>query len=91
LADKLGNSLSSIVGLEDEVVLDDRTNLTIGRRCKDASRCGYPFVIVAGRTAACVNPTFEVFHTASGEKKVLSFEQTADFMREQCIEMFKSK
>ncbi|XP_065331513.1 probable proline--tRNA ligase, mitochondrial [Cloeon dipterum] len=89
LAEKLGNSLSCLQGVADEVLVDDRTSLTIGRRCKEASRYGYPFVIVAGRTAACVNPTFEVFLTASGEKKVLSFEQTVDFVKDQCSNSLK--
>ncbi|XP_059473810.1 probable proline--tRNA ligase, mitochondrial [Neocloeon triangulifer] len=86
LAQKLGNALSSIQGLEGEVVEDDRTALTIGRRCKDASRLGYPVIVVAGRTAACATPTFELFLTAgSGEKKVLSFEQTVELIKDTCV------
>ncbi|XP_011762634.2 probable proline--tRNA ligase, mitochondrial isoform X3 [Macaca nemestrina] len=37
--------------LHGEVLLDDRTHLTIGNRLKDANKFGYPFVIIAGKRA----------------------------------------
>ncbi|KAJ8277819.1 hypothetical protein GJAV_G00080430 [Gymnothorax javanicus] len=81
LADELCHSLGmSIPSLKGEVVLDDRTQLTIGKRFKDASRLGYPYVIVIGQTAAEEQPRFEVSCQKSGETLFLSREELIDLL-----------
>ncbi|NXV81368.1 SYPM protein, partial [Atlantisia rogersi] len=53
--------------LSSDSVLDDRTQLTIGKRLKDANRLGYPYVIVAGKRVREDPPVFEVWdQNASG-------------------------
>ncbi|XP_051568774.1 probable proline--tRNA ligase, mitochondrial [Myxocyprinus asiaticus] len=71
LAQSLGNSLPNLRG---EVVLDDRTQLTIGKRMKDAKNLGYPYVVVVGQKALEDLPTFEVLCQQSGETLFLSKE-----------------
>ncbi|KAG9350925.1 hypothetical protein JZ751_024814 [Albula glossodonta] len=81
LAEELCHSLgSTIPGLRGEVVLDDRTQLTIGRRLKDAGCLGYPYVIVVGRSAAEDLPRFEVRCQQSGETMFLSREGLMDLL-----------
>ncbi|KAK2495457.1 hypothetical protein MC885_002641 [Smutsia gigantea] len=67
--------------LRGEVLLDDRTQLTIGNRLKDANKFGYPFVIIAGRKALedpahfevwCQNTSEVVFLTREGVIELLS-------------------
>lgn len=46
--------------LKSEVVIDDRTTMTIGRRLKDAQKLGIPYVIVIGGKASEEDPKLEV-------------------------------
>lgn len=40
--------------------MDDRIKLTIGKRIIDARKCGFPFVIVVGKSCLKSNPSLEV-------------------------------
>ncbi|KAG5850045.1 probable proline--tRNA ligase, mitochondrial [Anguilla rostrata] len=83
LAEELCHSLgTSVPRLKGEVVLDDRTQLTIGKRFKDAGRLGYPYVIVVGKSAAEEQPRFEVCCQQSGETLFLSREGLMDLLSE---------
>lgn len=54
-------------GCEDDVIVDDRTGLTIGRRLLEAKRFGYPIVVVAGPKAANgADARFEFHQTMTG-------------------------
>jgi prolyl-tRNA synthetase len=43
------DELVNIPHLRGEVVIDDRTKLTVGRRLNEAERIGYPYVVVIGK------------------------------------------
>ncbi|XP_041476058.1 probable proline--tRNA ligase, mitochondrial [Lytechinus variegatus] len=58
--------------LASDMLLDDRGHMTIGRRVKDASRIGYPLIIVVGKRALEPDPKFEVINTATGSTEYLS-------------------
>ncbi|MBN3313323.1 SYPM protein, partial [Atractosteus spatula] len=73
--------VEAVPSLRGEVVLDDRTHLTIGKRLKDASRLGYPYVIVTGKSALEDVPTFEVCSQNTGETLFLPIEGVVDFIR----------
>lgn len=60
--------------LQGEVLLDDRTHLTIGNRLKDANKFGYPFVIVAAKRALDDPAHFEVWCQNTGEVVFLTRE-----------------
>ncbi|XP_072393861.1 probable proline--tRNA ligase, mitochondrial [Diabrotica undecimpunctata] len=49
-----------IPSLKDNVLLDDRTSLTIGRRHLDAKRIGYRFIVVIGKKSTDNPPLFEL-------------------------------
>ncbi|XP_051788581.1 probable proline--tRNA ligase, mitochondrial [Erpetoichthys calabaricus] len=84
LAEALYDKLtSSVPGLRGEVLLDDRTQLTIGKRLKDASKLGYPFVLVAGQRALEEPAHFEVCCQNSGQTLFLSEDGVIDFLRGQ--------
>lgn len=51
LTERLYQMLESIPGLENDILVDDRTTLTIGRRYLEARRMGYPFIVVIGKKA----------------------------------------
>lgn len=53
----------------DDIVIDDRTQLTIGKRLMEAKRMGYPFVIVLGEKATKDQPQYELHNfTKTGEE-----------------------
>ncbi|CAL8395686.1 unnamed protein product [Boreogadus saida] len=66
--------------LRGEVVLDDRTQMTIGRRLKDAVRLGYPYVVVVGQGAQEETPRFEVICQQTDETMFLSKDQLVDLL-----------
>nr|XP_057929370.1 probable proline--tRNA ligase, mitochondrial [Doryrhamphus excisus] len=73
--DLLDTFAETLPHLRGEVVLDDRTQLTIGKRLKDASRLGYPYVIVVGQGALEDIPKFEVICQQSDETLFLSKDE----------------
>lgn len=77
LVESLGNNLPNLKG---EVVLDDRTQLTIGKRLKDTNRLGYPYVVVVGQKAMEEHPVFEVLCQKSGETMFLSKDGLLDLL-----------
>lgn len=82
LAEELIHSLEgALPRLRGEVVLDDRTQMTIGKRLKDAYRLGYPYVIVVGQEALAETPKFEVICQQTGETIFLSKDGLLDLLR----------
>lgn len=77
LVHTLGETLPHLRG---EVVLDDRTQMTIGKRLKDANRLGYPYVIVAGQGALEEIPRFEVICQQTCETVYLSKDGLLDLL-----------
>ncbi|XP_059621945.1 probable proline--tRNA ligase, mitochondrial [Phlebotomus argentipes] len=67
VTEELCNQLVTLPGLADDVVLDDRNHLTIGKRLLLARRMGYPFVIVAGAKVAENPPLLELHLVESGK------------------------
>ncbi|XP_070817175.1 probable proline--tRNA ligase, mitochondrial [Chaetodon trifascialis] len=77
LVQTVGNALPALRG---EVVFDDRTQMTIGKRLKDANRLGYPYVIVVGQGAVEETPRFEVICQQTGETMFLSKDGLFDLL-----------
>lgn len=57
----LYHSLNSYTQLNGDVLYDDRSHMTIGRRFLEARRMGYPYVIVLGKRATENPPLLEVY------------------------------
>nr|XP_046247596.1 probable proline--tRNA ligase, mitochondrial [Scatophagus argus]XP_046247597.1 probable proline--tRNA ligase, mitochondrial [Scatophagus argus] len=81
LAEELVHTLEeTLPGLRGEVVFDDRTQMTIGKRLMDASRLGYPYVIVVGKGALKESPKFEVICQQTGETVFLTKDGLLDLL-----------
>lgn len=81
LAEELPHTLEgALPHLRGEVVLDDRTQMTIGKRLKDASRLGYPYVVVVGQGALEEPPQFEVICQQTDETLFLSKDGLLDLL-----------
>lgn len=77
LVHTLGETLPSMRG---EVVLDDRTHMTIGKRLKDARILGYPYVIIVGQGTVEETPRFEVICQQTGETMFLTKDGLMDLL-----------
>jgi prolyl-tRNA synthetase len=75
LAEELYHRLNSIDSFRNDLIIDNRYSMTIGKRLFEAQRTGYPFIVVIGRKALQPVPEFEVHHILMGKKT--SFSETA--------------
>ncbi|XP_012577497.1 PREDICTED: probable proline--tRNA ligase, mitochondrial [Condylura cristata] len=81
LTGNLYDHLTEVVPqLRGEVLLDDRTHLTIGNRLKDADKLGYPYVVIAGKRALEDPARFEVWCQNTGEVVFLTKEGTLELL-----------
>ncbi|CAH0553947.1 unnamed protein product [Brassicogethes aeneus] len=60
LSEKLYTAIENLPNLKDNILIDDRISLTIGRRFLEAKRIGYRFIIVIGKTSTENVPLFEL-------------------------------
>ncbi|NWS04698.1 SYPM protein, partial [Motacilla alba] len=77
LYDDVAEALPHLAG---DSVLDDRSQLTIGKRLKDAKRLGYPYVVVAGKRVCEDPPVFEVWNQNAGEVLFLTKEGVVELL-----------
>ena len=83
LITNLYDSLQNISGLQNEVIIDDRTNRSVGNRLNHADVLGYPVVIIVGKTIKSENPTVEVVtQGATNNTTFLAPEQIFDFVKD---------
>ncbi|NXE18935.1 SYPM protein, partial [Ardeotis kori] len=73
----LADALPHLAG---DSVLDDRTQMTIGKRLKDASKLGYPYVVVAGKRVREDPPVFEIWNQNAGEVLFLTKEGVIELL-----------
>ncbi|XP_015281723.1 PREDICTED: probable proline--tRNA ligase, mitochondrial [Gekko japonicus] len=66
--------------LKEDIVLDDRIHLTIGKRLKDVKKLGYPYVIIGGKAALDDPSLFEVWNQNTGENLFLTREAIIDLL-----------
>ncbi|NWV92284.1 SYPM protein, partial [Machaerirhynchus nigripectus] len=81
LLEQVYNDLAkALPHLAGDLVLDDRTQLTIGKRLKDANRLGYPYVVIAGKRVCEDPPVFEVWNQNAGEVLYLTKEGVIELL-----------
>lgn len=82
LAEDIAHSLGeTLPRLKGEVVLDDRTHMTIGKRLKDAKILGYPYVVVVGQGALEEHPILEVICQQTDETMFLSKDGLVELLQ----------
>ena len=75
LAKSLSNSLS------EDILIDDRTNLTIGKRLAGLQTLGIPYIVVSGKRITEEIPKFEIID---------SYNQCNHFFTHlECIQYFE--
>lgn len=78
LLNDLCRTLQSIDHVKDDILIDDRNHLTIGRRLAEAKLVGYPNIIVIGKTCLGHTPTYEYLNVYDNLNAELTFECLID-------------
>ena len=64
-----------------DVIIDDRSKMTIGKRILDARKCGYPFVIVVGKGCLGEKPLMELHNLYTASRVDLAIEDIVDRLK----------
>uniref|UniRef100_A0A182SNU4 proline--tRNA ligase n=1 Tax=Anopheles maculatus TaxID=74869 RepID=A0A182SNU4_9DIPT len=72
---KMYNDLQKVARCEGEVIVDDRSQFTIGKRLLDARKMGYPVVVVVGSKAVS-EAAFELHNLTMDIESTLSYTDT---------------
>lgn len=68
MIERIQTVLNSEPALVNDILLDDRKHLTIGKRLFEARRMGYPFIIVIGDLALSDPPLYEIYDLIKNER-----------------------
>lgn len=71
VAEELYWRLQEVPALGTNVMVDDRTHSTIGKRLRDAQRRGFPYAVVVGREATALSPRLELHNISLGQTSLL--------------------
>lgn len=80
LVSKVYSTLSTVLTLYNDLIVDDRTNLTIGRRVMEAKLMGYPYIVIIGKAASQTPSLFEVLDVSNDFSQELSLEALYGFL-----------
>ena len=76
---KFATDIAQVSGLD--VLIDDRTNSSIGKRRKDHSQVGIPTQVIVGRNVLEPIPKFELISIANDETRILTHSQVIHYFR----------
>jgi prolyl-tRNA synthetase len=66
------------------VLVDDRTEVSVGVKFKDAELIGIPTIVVVGRGATADPPTVEIKDRATGERSDVTLSEVVAHLRSVC-------
>lgn len=61
----LADRIEDMAHFSDDVLVDDRGSLTVGKKLMEAKKTGYPYIVVVGKRSVEPVPVFEV-HDLNG-------------------------
>lgn len=59
----------------NDVIIDDRTHMTIGKRLMEARRMGYPIVVVVGSKILDPEPKFELISIEKDYQQIVNYDE----------------
>lgn len=72
--------LNSNEALKNDILLDDRKNLTIGHKVIEGKRIGYPFIIALGSKIVENPPLFEMIDIINKKQVFLNEDETVKYI-----------
>lgn len=82
LAEELYYKLNSIDCFRNDLIIDNRCDMTIGKRLLEARTIGYPFIVVIGRKALQPVPEFEVHHILTNVETSITETAVIEYLKE---------
>jgi prolyl-tRNA synthetase len=82
LAEELYHKLNSVDCFRNDLIIDNRCNMTIGKRLFEARKVGYPFIVVIGRKALQPVPEFEVHHILMDKETSINETDMIQYLKE---------
>lgn len=86
LCDELYDRFNSAELFKNDVVIDDRCHLTIGKRLLEGRKSGFPFVIIVGKKAVATPPCFELHDILNNVELSLPLPDLVKFLQERVKE-----
>lgn len=83
LTEDLYLSLEKHGYLQDEIIIDDRLSMTIGKRLRDTQKLGIPFIIVIGSKATEPEPQLEIHNVNEGFCKHMTISDAINYISSQ--------
>lgn len=80
MAAHLFHTLSREKIYQGDVLLDDRSHMTIGRRLQEAKRLGIPFIIITGKKVLEAIPQIEVHRLESDSIDFVTHKELFDLL-----------
>lgn len=77
------NLENKIARLKDNIMLDDRSNLTIGRRYLEAKRVGYRYIIVINNKSFEDDPLYEFNDVQVNSKVYFTENEIIDYIKKK--------
>ncbi|KAI7818323.1 hypothetical protein BC939DRAFT_463243 [Gamsiella multidivaricata] len=81
-AEDVHDVVQKALNAKSEVIIDDRTDTTLGFKMKDAELIGYPWMVVIGKGFMRTGQV-EVQHRSTGEKWALEWDKIHPFFQER--------
>jgi len=78
----LYNHLTEIFG--NDIVVDDRTHLTIGKRFIEAKKLGFPFVVAMGKKITENPSLFELYKSSTKQTEYHELCSLINYFKKQC-------
>lgn len=82
LANFVATEINTWRNYHQDVILDDRTSLTIGKKLIEAKQVGYPYIVIVGKKAIEQVPKLELIDLNRNEQKVLTVEELFNCLKE---------
>lgn len=83
MANEVYHLLEAYEALRDEIIVDDRTNMTIGKRMMDTKKLGIPYIIVIGSKATGPEPLVEVHNLSDCSTAYMTISEAVNFISSQ--------
>lgn len=80
----LYNHFTKIFG--DDIVVDDRTHMTIGKRLIEAKKLGFPFVVVMGKKINENPSLYELYEASTNKLKHYELSNLINYLKQQCLD-----
>lgn len=80
----LYNDLIEIFG--DDIVVDDRTHMTIGKRFVEAKKLGFPFVVILGKKINETPALYELYESSTKKSENIELCSLINILKNRCKE-----